>query len=381
MYKRKLLITTILTTILCLAFSCKNQPNSFEIKGKLSNVEGDCFYIILNTGSNPVIDTININSKGEFSYVGQTDTLSVLSMFFNNNKKHTYILVDKGWKIEVKGDVLFPDLIEVKGGNVNNDLTAFKQQNKDLLKARDRIISVEQDSVSVKESRDENVTELKNMNFELSNIAADYIKANPTKIASVVLIDRFFKNDLSLDRLDENLNLLRGEAEHFPITEDMRNYSKHVKLSIVGAYAPSFTLKDNKTNKDINLSDFRGKYVLLSFVSTTCEACDAERKDAIKVYNTIKQEEKKSEQKNSPKTVFITIVINTEKKPIPKGVTDSIKWIVLQDKNSWAAKTFNQYNIHEIPYHILISPQGNILERDIPLYTIPDKIKELQKKD
>lgn len=374
MQNRGFIVLLIFPILFVCMISCAKHTDSFEIKGKLSNVTGDCFYASLQTGQQIKIDTIKINPKGEFTYRGNIDTLSILSLYFNNNEKHTYVLVDKGWKIEMKGDVLFSDLIDVKGGEVNNDLTAFKQENKELLKTRERLLSVDIDSVYGKEGKEQYSAELKNVNFELSNIAAEYIKKNPNKIASVILIDSFFKNELALDRLEENMNLLRGKAETFPLANSIREYSEKIKLSAVGMYAPYFMLNNYKTGKETGLANFRDKYLLLSFVSTTCKTCQDDIRDAIKEYDKLKKLEK--DNRNYPKTEFATIVINGETKPVSETVIDSVKWTVLQDKGSWASKVFDLYNIHVIPYHILISPQGTILSRDIPLYAISDKINE-----
>lgn len=372
MLRYKILIIILLPLYILFAFSCKKQSEDFTVKGKLANLSDTCFYVAIENGVKPIIDTIDIDKNGEFSFSGHVDTLTVMSMYFNKNEKYTYILVDKGWKIEMKGDVQYTDLIEVKGGDVNEDITSFKTKNKDLLMSRAKLVNTAMDSLREKEERSERIGEFKNINFELSNIAAEYVRSNPDKIASVILIDIFFKNELSIDRLDENIDLLRGKAETFPLTTRMKEYSQKVKLSRINSYAPNFSLKDT-TGKDIKLIDYRGKYVLLSFVSTTCKACNLERKDAVEIYNRLKKDKANIE--------FITIVINTEIEPIPKAVADSVKWVVLPENGSWSAKTFDQYNIHEIPYHILVSPQGIILDRNISLPTLPDRIKELTKKD
>lgn len=367
----KILTISLLSIFILFAFSCRKNSDDFVVKGKLSNISDTCFYVAMEKGDKPVIDTIEINKNGEFSFRGQVDTLTVMSMYFNKNENYTYILVDKGWNIEMKGDVLYTDLIEVRGGDVNDDLTSFKIKNKDLLASRTKILYTGLDSINEKDARSEHIGEFKNINFELSNIAAEYIKSNPDKIASVILINIFFRNELSVDRLDECVELLRGKAETFPLTFRMKEYSQKVKLSRVNTHAPNFTLK-NSADKEVKLTDFRGKYVLLSFVSTTCKACDLERPNAIKAYNELKKEKANIE--------FVTVVINTEIEPISKAVSDSVKWVILPDNGSWSAKTFDQYNIHEIPYNILISPQGVILDRDIAFLSVPDRVRELTKK-
>lgn len=362
-------IVTLCATVM---ISCdKKATSKYEISGKLENLTGNYFLMSHEVGDSVVIDTIPINAKGEFSFKGTVDTLTEMSLYFNQNTKSTYILVNKGWDVELKGDALYPDLINVKGGDVNDDLTTFKNQNKELLKNRadiliaaDRKNSDNNDTLKVKDY----VVELKNINFELSNIAANYIKTNPEKIASVMLINTFFKDESSIPRLDENLALLKGKAVDFQLTADLKQFRDKVKRSSIGAIAPVFNLKDTN-GKNVQLSDFKGKYVLLTFASTTCEVCKLEKKDAVKVYNELKKQKKNIE--------FISIIKDIEDEPISKIFTDSVKWTIIPVKGGWSAKEFDTYYIREIPYNVLISPSGNITDRDFPVTALIKKMDEL----
>jgi thiol-disulfide isomerase/thioredoxin len=350
--------------------SCGKKSTSYEISGKLEHITGSYFLMSHESGDTIIIDTIPVNSKGEFSFKGIIDTLTEMSLYFNQRIKNTYILVDKGWNVELEGDVLYPDLINVKGGDVNDDLTAFKNQNKNLLKNRTDILmseerkSPEKDTLGIKDY----VVELKNINFELSNIAANYVKTHPDKIASVILINVFFRDETSIPRLDESLSLLKGKAADFRLTEDLKQFRDKVKQSSVGAMAPNFSLKDLK-GKDVRLIDYRGKYVLLAFVSTTCEVCKFEKKDAIDIYNNLKKQKKNIE--------FITIIKDIEDVPISKNITDSVKWAIIPAIGGWSAKVFDSYYVPEVPYNILISPTGIIIDRDFPVFSLPKKAEEL----
>lgn len=367
--KYSLLVITLLTILV----GCDKKSSDFQVKGTFANISDGYFYATREINDSLIIDTVKVNAKGEFSFGGHVDTLTIINLYFNKNTESTYILVNKGLNVEIKGDVLLPDLISAKGGEINDDLTSFKEKNSNLLEARAKILNSaskntgQNDSMAVKDY----VVELKNINFDLKNVAATYIKSNPDKIASVLLINTFFKDETSIPRLDENLNLLKGKAADFPLTSELKQYSERVKRSAEGAIAPNFTLK-NTQGKDVSLYDFRGKYVLLSFVSTTCDVCLLEKKDAIRIYNELKKQKKNID--------FIAIVKDIENQPLTKELTDSVNWTILPVNGGWAAPTFEQYYIRELPYNILISPTGIILNRDLPISTLPQKLEELPNK-
>ncbi len=366
----KSLYTGLLLLLVIIATSCNRKTDLYEVSGTLSDVKGGYFFMKHEVGDSTFIDTVYIDSKGKFSFKGKVDTLTVMHLYFNENSKYTFLLVDKGWNVEMKGDVLYPDLINVKGGNVNDDLTDFKNKNEDLLKSRTDILNSaekivrDNDSVPVKDY----VVELKNINFELSNIAAAYVKANPDKIASVMLINLFFKDETSIPRLEENLGLLKGRAVDFPLTTELKEFKDKVKMSAVGSHAPYFSIKNMK-GKNVQPSDFRGKYLLLTFAGTTCDVCREEKKEAVTIYNELKKQKKNIE--------FVTIVKDSEQTPLSANIADSVKWDILPVSGGWSAKVFSTYYIREIPYNILISPTGYIIERDLHILALPQKLEEV----
>lgn len=370
MSKIKISLYICFISLVTLMVSCDKKSNQYEISGKLNNVEGNRFYASHEVGDSIIVDTIPINAQGEFSFRGDIDTLTVISMYFNKNIQSTFALVDKSWKVNIKGDINFPDLIEVTGGDVNDDLTDFKNKNKSLLKSRSEVLNAANEKVNANDSSDisDYVEDLKNVNFELSNVAAAYIKSHPDKIASVLLLDIFFKDESSIPRLDENLMILKGRAADFPMTQDLKKFRDKVKMSSDGSRAPYFILKDLK-GKDVRLQDFKDKYLLLSFVSTTCGVCREEKADAIKIYNQLKKQKKNIE--------FLTIVKDIEQVPVSDNISDSVKWNILPVEGGWSAKVFDDYYVREIPYHILISPSGNIIERDVHIMSVPEKLDKL----
>lgn len=370
MFRLSKLLYICVLLLFGLLLSCERKTDQYEVFGKLDNVENGHFYVSHEVGDSIVVDTIPINAKGEFSFRGKVDTLTVMSMYFNENTKNTFVLVAKGLKVQVEGDVNLPDLIRMKGGEVNDDLTEFKNQNKDLLLARENALDQLEEKDEEKNFTDikKYTEELQSTNFELSNIAEEYIRKHPEKIASVLLLNAFFKGEGTVSRLDENLRYMRGKAVDFPMIDELKRFRDQVRGSSVQSRAPAFTLKNLK-EKEIKMEDFKGKYVLLSFVSTNCGVCRTELAEAIKVYDKLKKEKKGIE--------FVSIVKDIELKPVAGNITDSLKWDVLTVEGGWAAKTFDDYYVREIPYNILVDPFGTILERDIPVLTVPEKLDKL----
>lgn len=367
-------ISVVFLLLIAGLVSCgEKNKEGFTVEGNLENIEGGYFIAAREFRDSMIVDTVHVDDKGRFTIKGDVDTLSTLSIYMNNNSRYTYFFVDKGIKVNITGDALYPDLLDIKGGDVNDDLTAFKKQHKDLIKKRTEILKLVEDSSYTEDESsvvtDKNyVMELKNINFELSNIIADYVKNNPDKIASVVLIHAIFKNEANLTRLDESLSQLRGAAATYYQAKELFDYSNKIRRSSEGAVSPNFTRKDIK-GKEHSLVSFRGKYLFLFFVSTTCPLCEIQRPEVMALYNKFKQQKENIE--------FLTVVINTEEAPVSDEIKRSVKWPILIEDGGWSSDLLDLYNIHEVPFYTIISPTGVILRRDIPLDMVDETVAEL----
>ncbi len=347
--------------------SCKDK-DEVTIKGEISNL--DYPYVVVTHFSTDIltVDTLKIGNKGRFNYRTSIDTLTIFTFYFNNYNSSAVVFADKGQKISIKGDANLPDLIQVNGNEINNDLTLFKKENEALLKQRaellnnmkiDRMENTNQGILS----ENEKIVRLNSLNHELTQKAEDFVRKNPSKIASVILINNLFRDTENPTTLERVLEYLEGEASNFPLTEDLKTHCNKIKLSAEGAHLPYFQLVDTK-NDTIRSIDFSGKYLVLSFLS----ASDKESKEEISV---LKNEYNKL---NKDSVQFISIYIDSEKYPITTISNDSIPWITVAENKSWASDIVKTYNIHYVPYTILVSPDGIIKKRNIPAHEVKKAI-------
>ena len=71
---------------------------------------------------------------------------------------------------------------------------------------------------------------------------------------------------------------------------------------------------------------------------------------------------------------FLSIYIDSDTLPIINHSIDSIPWrIVIEDK-SWGSDIVDIFNVHYLPFNILIDPKGIIVARDVPINDIKNII-------
>lgn len=353
--------TILIITILASFFACgKNDDQSLRIKGKLSNLDAKHFYIAIDNPSSIDVDTIFVDKNGSFTFKKDIDKLTMASLYFENQSWPISIFLNKGWSIEIEGNIENPDLIKVTGGDVNDDLTSFKKKNSDLLKSRSELLKKISQTQSAETSQVYSA-ELKNINFDLTNKAKEYIESNPDKIASVVLMQDFYKNNISTEVLEEMISKLKGDALSFPLTSDLKRYCERAKRSEAGAIAPDFSFKD-KNNRTVTKESFKNKYLYITFAAQKGEIYEKSIPAMIQEYNVLKKDN----------IEFVSVYVDYETTNTP----DSIKWSVIYEPKGWASEAVKAYNITELPYSILISPEGYIIERGIPVVSLATKIKK-----
>jgi hypothetical protein len=354
--------------ILLSAFSCKQKDGAI-IKGRIINLQTPYILASYISADTLVIDTIATDNRGRFRYRCHIDTMTTFSLYLNNYESAAVVFANYGEKIRVEGDAQLPDLIKVNGNEINDELTSFKTSNIDLLTQRGQLLlhlSKEKQSDSVANNSltlQEEVIQLNLLNHELTLNAEEFIKEHPTKYSSLILIGNFFTNSDNPQALERVLDYLQGDVVDTQFAKRLRYYSKKINLSAEGAPMPYFKLID-KDKKEIYSQDFKGKYLLLSFISSA----GVESRETVALlknaYTTV----------NKDSVAFLTVYIDSDIYPIHYAESDSIPWVVVPEKKSWGSDIVETFNVQFIPFNMLIAPDGIIKVRNLAAQEVVDAI-------
>lgn len=351
----------LITVTFFLFTSCsKNSDTNYKVTGELYGLENQDIYIAKSFSLDSIIvDTISLKD-GKFEFEGMALSPALVNIFYSNMSPPINFAIDKDYSVEIKGEPNSINGIDIKGGKINEDLNDFKQQNKNILISRNK---------AYQKNERNNLGELKNIDLQLSRSVRDYVAKNPEKIASVILMEKFSKGNLSPELLSADLSLLTGEASDFYLTESLRKYSEKLLASSVGEMAPDIQLKSTN-GKTIDLKSYRGKNVLLIF--------DLKESPSNTTYF---QKLKETQKLLKHKVDFLTIIVD-ENVDTPDtttlNVAKKLDWTVLLDCQKWNSKAALKYNVMILPYMILISPEGKIQERDVSLDSLKSKFEDIQ---
>jgi len=156
--------------------------------------------------------------------------------------------------------------------------------------------------------------------------------------------------------LEEHYNYLdpsiRNETS---IGKSLGEYIAVNKIGAIGTEAVDFTQADT-SGKDISLSSFKGKYVLVDFWASWCRPCRMENPNIVKTYNKYKD-------KNF---TILGVSLDQQRDAWIQAIKkDGLQWYHVSDLQYWNNAVAQLYRINSIPGNFLVDPSGKIVAKDL----------------
>lgn len=326
---------------------------SYRVEGRLSNLEDETLYAVFEKDDYKEVDTITCEKAGEFSLKRSEGDFNTVTVFFDDKKSWVTAYLEKGAKVMISGDALYPSLLQVKGGKINDRLNSWRKSVAVLLKEKADLIRIMTSKEGFPNTTEETDTpsRLANVNHMLTERAMEYIKAHPDEEASAVLLQDYFMNPDDTRKLDELLAVLSPKLSEFYLVRELKEYSARAQRTQLGAEAPGFQVK-NVYGKAVSLDSFPDRYLLLAFTAPWCDMCQTEDLFLDKVAAKYPRE----------KVDMLLISLDDNSKEVRKLlVKDSIDWNLVTDSAGQATMLVDLYNVNAIPRCFLIDEDGKIV--------------------
>lgn len=365
----------IIVAAICIGLlgSCKNkkEEKSLEISGVITNNPGRMIYleeIPMTTMQRMVVDSMEIGKDGKYKLKAETGEARVYNLRLDQNDYPLAAVINDAAHITLnasfnKENTKFVDTYDVKGSPAS-------QQMKDFMVAFNTKLQTiffnarQADSLGKIPGSDSLVSQLHSQTLKLSEEARALVdqsleKSNNPALSMFIL--GYYQSTANnagyyLQAMDKSEVVMAIDkiAAKFPAHSGVASI-KATLQGWVGKQAPDFSLPD-PNGKEIKLSSFRGKYVLVDFWASWCKPCRNENPNVVKVFNKFKD-------KN------FTILGVSLDRPGQKDswlkaiMDDNLTWTHVSDLLEWNSPLVNLYKFGEqgIPYNVLINPEGVII--------------------
>ncbi|MDD6211000.1 MAG: TlpA disulfide reductase family protein [Bacteroidales bacterium] len=337
--------------------SCKENKNAV-IQGEIKNLSEGVLFAYTENSQTVEIDTITLSPKGKFKLEKKLPEASIVTIMFPDKSFWVplYVLTDE--KIEVKGDANNTDDFKIKGSSIQKEIESFRKTNNELFIEESRLSKeIDRKTFQGNEGAADRTRFLSNLNGvkkRITEAAEIYIKKNPEQIASAIILNEYLFKEGAMSQAGELLNTLEDKAEEFILTQQMEKHLEDFRKTDINSKAPNFKVK-TIDGDSLSLDAYKGEILLLSFTASWCDFCKLESKTLSKC----------SEQhKDSDIFNIVSISLDQENSDwVEYAKEHNITWKQITDSTGDASSILELYNIHEVPYAVLIDTAGIIIGR------------------
>ena len=365
----------LLLIAIVLAFSACKQDNQFTIKGKLTHAENKTIYLEeLHTTSRKTIGEAKINNKGEFEFKGITGipTFYILKL---EDQNFITLLVDSAETVTIVGDAAnFHREYDVKGSLGSEQV---KLLDSTLKKTRHKLDSLQslnnlyQGNPEYDDIRPRWAVEYDKIVEEQVEFSTKFVRENPFSMASVLaLYQKFSDEDQEYIIRDLQAMKTAASALHsiYPQSEQVQalynNTLQYVRqqqaaamqqfIQEQGTNSPDILLPD-PNGKEVALSSFQGKVVLLQFWAAVDRGSRIQNPVLVEVY-------KKYKRKGFE--IYQVSVDKNRAEWVDAIDKDKLTWTNVGDMEGSVMAT-RVFNIQQVPFNYLLDKEGTIVARNL----------------
>ena len=390
---RQLVVASLAATVF---FSCKESSSEkfFSVSGVISNSSAKMIYLekIPAATMQPMVsDSAEIGKDGKFSLKADTGESVVFNLRLDQAKYPVASVINDVENIKLniqlsKENNEFAEKYEVEGSPASLLMKDFMYAfNNDLQKIF--VITRQADSLQKNGAADSLLFPLMAEQKTLAGKIKKYSEEALNKANDPALImfelgyyqstangAGFGLEPFTSEQVNEIINTA---AKKFPAHQAVAAIKASLEQQIntatagkwMGKEAPDFSMPD-VNGKEVKLSSFRGKYVLVDFWASWCGPCRTENPNLVNAFNQFKD-------KNFT-VLGVSLDRPGQKDKWVKAIKDDkLAWTNVSDLQFWNSPVVSLYGFDGIPFNVLVDPEGKVIGEGLRGNRLEEKLGEV----
>lgn len=376
-----------------LLWSCgAEQEDKFEVLGKIEGLPKDVVVYLDELGfdnQQKIVDSTRANEKGDFTLSGPNDKEQKLYRvrIGNTSKAKDIFLLNDRSEVLLSGNWNnIDEEYTLRGSPGSKSLQDLKQQYARYVRdATELHLSL--DNLRMHASPDDSIisvvqADLKQLNNKSLEFFLRY--TDTTRYLPVAILSTIFAADVDNNALLSDAGRMAPIISSFEkrfsgqplLAKFKENVESNTKVSAKAQSkvkfhepAPDFSLKD-VNGKEVRLSSFKGKYLLLDFWAGWCAPCRKENPNLVAAYKMYKG-------KNFE---ILGVSLDEDMSKWKEAIAaDELTWTQVSELAGWRSDVVELYGIESIPSNFLLDPQGKVIDAGLTGERLHEKLAEILK--
>ena len=204
---------------------------------------------------------------------------------------------------------------------------------------------------------------------KIATISEDFVKRYPASYVSPIAIIRLYQATQNGVKAEALFNLLPQQVQFTPLGNYVTQLIAESKINPIGSLVADFTQADT-AGVPVNISSYRGKYVLIDFWASWCRPCRQENPNVVAAFDKFK---------NKNFTIIGVSLDQNKKNWIDAIKMDGLTWSHVSDLQGWGNQVAAIFKVTSIPQNLLLDPQGRIIAKNLRGAVLESKLSALLK--
>ena len=332
------------------------QSNTYQIKGKVEDAQGDTLFLTTDLQQGTPRDTILVKD-GQFELSGETDSTYFCMIYSKNEEALNIPLFIEPGTIKVLLSKT-PGVSRVGGTAINDEWQRMSDSTMVIGKEINNIAEkVFANEMATQEEQQQAMAQIEKLNQRHAKVVLDFTERNIKNELGYFLLTMFPEEVIpNKDRL-RLIKMMPAELRQRSAIKEIEQQIGNASKTEEGAVIEDFTMPSIEGVPMSIMSEVRkNKITVLDFWASWCGPCRQETPLMVEIY-------KKYKDKGLG---FVGISLD-EDGDAWKQATDQlgIVWPQMSDLKGWENAAAQMFNITSIPHTIVVDQQGKILRRGL----------------